>query len=78
MGMGGKRHTLAALPERPGAHCIEDWVGPSAGLDGYGKSRLLPGFYPRTVQSVAGSLRYGSFSLHLCVSVYFRNMSVAF
>jgi len=25
--------------ERPGTHCIEGWVGPKAGLDGWGKSR---------------------------------------
>jgi hypothetical protein len=26
--------------ERPGTHCIGDWVGPRAGLDGRGKSNL--------------------------------------
>jgi hypothetical protein len=26
--------------ERPSTHCIEDWEGPRAGLDGCGKSRL--------------------------------------
>jgi hypothetical protein len=25
--------------ERPGTHCIGGWLGPRAGLDGYGKSR---------------------------------------
>jgi hypothetical protein len=25
--------------ERSGTHCIGGWVGPRAGLDGYGKSR---------------------------------------
>ena len=39
--------------ERPGTHCMEGWVGPTAGLDGCGKSRPLPGFDPRTVQLVA-------------------------
>ena len=29
-----------------------DWVGPSAALDVYGKSRPPPGFDPRTVQPV--------------------------
>ena len=40
MGVGGQRHTPAALPrgERPATHCIEGWVGPRAGLDGCGKS----------------------------------------
>jgi hypothetical protein len=40
--------------ERPGIHCIEDWVGPRAGLDVCGKFRPPPpGFDPQTVQSVA-------------------------
>ena len=41
MGVGGQRHGPAALypRERPGTHCIGGWVGPSAGLDGRGKSR---------------------------------------
>ena len=54
MGVGGQRHAPAAfIPrERPGTHCIGDWVGPRAGLDGCGKSRPAPGFDPRTVQPV--------------------------
>jgi hypothetical protein len=37
-GMGG-RHTPAAFPqERHGTHYIGGWVGPRAGLDGFGKS----------------------------------------
>ena len=39
--------------ERPGTHCIGGWVGPRAGLDGGGKSRLPTGFDTRTVQPVA-------------------------
>ena len=39
--------------ERPGTHCIGGWVGPRAGLDGSGKSRLPPGFDPLTVQPIA-------------------------
>jgi hypothetical protein len=35
MGVGGQLHAPAALP---GTHCIEGWVGPSAGLDGCEKS----------------------------------------
>jgi hypothetical protein len=38
--------------ERPGAHCIESWVGPRAGLDVCGKSQTPLGFDPRTVQLV--------------------------
>ena len=54
-GMGGQRHAPAVLPpgKRPGTHCIEGWIGPRAGLDGCGKSRLPPEFDPLTVQSVA-------------------------
>jgi len=36
MAVGGHRHVPAA---RLGTHCIEGWVGPSAGLDVRGKSR---------------------------------------
>ena len=41
MGLGGQRHAPAALPpgKRHGTHCIGGWVGPRAGLKGYGKSR---------------------------------------
>ena len=39
-GVGGQRVASAALPrERPGTLCTGGWVGPSAGLDGYRKSR---------------------------------------
>ena len=40
MGVGGQRHTPAALPQgkRPGTHCTGGWAGPRAGLDGCGKS----------------------------------------
>jgi hypothetical protein len=45
MVVGGQRHAPADPPpppppgKRPGTHFIEGWVGPRAGLDGYGKSR---------------------------------------
>ena len=39
--------------EIPDTHCTGGWVGPRAGLDGCGKSRLPPGFDPRTVHPVA-------------------------
>jgi hypothetical protein len=25
--------------ERPGTHCVRGWLGPKAGLDGFGKTR---------------------------------------
>ena len=37
----------------PGTHCTGGWVGPRAGPDRRGKSRLSPGFDPRTVEPVA-------------------------
>ena len=52
MGVAGLRHVLTALPG-PGTHCIGDWVGPTAGLEGCGEFRPTPGFDPRTVQPVA-------------------------
>ena len=33
--------------ERPGTNRTGAWVGPSAGLEGCGKSRPIPGFDPR-------------------------------
>jgi hypothetical protein len=44
MGVGGQRHSLTALPpgKRPVTHCVGGWVGPNAGLDGYGKSLPPP------------------------------------
>ena len=53
-GVSGQRHVPAALytRERPGTRCTGGLVDPRAGLDRYGKSRLL-GFDPRTVQPVA-------------------------
>ena len=54
-GVRGQRHAPAALypRERTGGHCTGCCVGPRAGLDRCGKSRLPPGFDPRTVQPVA-------------------------
>ena len=40
MGVGGQSHAAVALPrERPSTRCIGGWVGPTAALDGCGKSR---------------------------------------
>jgi hypothetical protein len=53
-GVGGQRHAPAALPmERPSTHLTGGWMGPRAGLDGYGKSRPSPGFDTRAAQPVA-------------------------
>ena len=53
--VGGQRHAPAALPQRKRhvTYCTGVWVGPIAGLDGCGKSRLQPGLDSRIVQSVA-------------------------
>jgi len=55
MGLGGQRHALPALPPGKilGTNYTGGWLGPRAGLDGCGKSRLLPGFDPRAFQPVA-------------------------
>ena len=41
MGVGGQRHSPAALPSgmRPGTHRTGGWVDPRASIDGCGKSR---------------------------------------
>ena len=51
MEVGGQRHASAALTLRkvPGTRCAGGWVGPRGDLDGCGKSRPPPLFYPRTV-----------------------------
>jgi hypothetical protein len=56
MRVGGQLHAPAALPsgKKPGTHCVGGWVGPRAGLDGWGKSPPPPPeFDSRTVQPVA-------------------------
>jgi hypothetical protein len=55
MGMGGPRSIPTDLPlgKRPGTVCTGCWVGPTAGLDGCGKSPFPPGFGSHTVQAVA-------------------------
>jgi hypothetical protein len=52
--MSGQRHALAAIypRQRPGTHCTGSWVGPTAGLDRYEKSRPHRDYDPRTVQPV--------------------------
>ena len=42
--------------ENPATHCIGGWLGPTAGLNGWGKSRTPPGFDPRTVQPAASAM----------------------
>ena len=53
MRMSVQRLAPAALPPgKPRTHCIGDWMGPRASLEGCGNSHPL-GFDPRTVQPVA-------------------------
>jgi hypothetical protein len=49
MGVGGQRHAPAALPpgKRPVAHCTGGWVGPTASLEGRGRSRPHRDSIPR-------------------------------
>ena len=60
----GQRHAPAALYpwERPVTRCTGGWVGPRAGLNKCGKSRLPPGFDPRTVQLVASRYTDGKYA----------------
>ena len=54
MGLGGQRHSHAALPRgsKPGTHCTGTWMGSKAFLEECGK--LVPtGFDLRTSQPVA-------------------------
>jgi hypothetical protein len=62
-------------PEKSGAHCTGGWVGPRTGLDRCGKSRLPPGFDPRTVQLVAS--RYTDWAIgptHLWMAFNFSSL----
>jgi hypothetical protein len=45
----------------PGTHCTGGWVGPTAGVDGRGKSSPPQGFDPRNVQPVAN--RYTDYAI---------------
>jgi len=62
MGVGGRRHLqVPFLPGKwHGTHWIWGWIGPSAGLDGYGKLRPQRVFEPRTVQFVASRYTDGT------------------
>jgi hypothetical protein len=61
--MSGQRHVPATLPpgESLGIHCRGSWLGPGAGLDGYGCPHRASN--PRTIQNVA------KLSTHCCISV---------
>jgi hypothetical protein len=55
MDVSGQLHAPAALPPRKNSvtHHIGGWVGPRAGLDGFGKQKmlfLLLGFEPGIAQ----------------------------
>ena len=66
--MRDQHHAPAAFyrRERPSTHCTGGWVGPRAGLDRCGKSRLHTGFDPRTVQPVASHYTdYATWPTHL-------------
>ena len=51
-GVGVTPQPLFTPQERPGTHWTGGWVGPKAGLDRCGKSRLPPGFNPQTIRPV--------------------------
>ena len=62
MWVRGHCHAPAAVnhQERLGTHFTGGWLRPRAGLDRCEKSRLPPGFDPRTVQPVAS--RYADYA----------------
>ena len=49
MGIGGQRYAPASLTpgKRQGIHCTGGWVGPRAGMDGWGKYRPHRDSIPR-------------------------------
>ena len=55
--------------ERPGTLCIGELVGPRAGLDWCGKSRLPSGFDPRTVQPVASRYTDWNITAHIIIII---------
>jgi hypothetical protein len=82
MGVGGRRHTPAALypRERSGTHCTGGWMGPRVGLDGYGKSRphrdSIPGpscqiesLYRLSYPAYQGSTGFRIISSSICQSL---------
>jgi len=66
MGVGGQRHTPAALPpgKKPGTGFKGDWVGPMAGLDGWGKSRPRRESTPVTIQPVTSPYTHYALPTH--------------
>jgi len=68
----GQRHAPAALypRERLCTHYTGGWVGPKAGLDRCEKSRLPPGFDPRTVQPVASRYTFTFMCVYIYIYIY--------
>ena len=68
MGLNGQRHAPAALPpgKIPGTHFIWDWLGPRAGLDGCGKSRL----HRHSVTLDHTPFRSTYWSVHTCAYIH--------
>ena len=71
MGWVVKVKPLPLYPrEWPGTHCLGGWVGPGAGLGGWGNSRPPPGMKPRTVQSVASNYTDWAIPAHLALRLH--------
>ena len=65
--MGDQRHAPAGLPlGKTRYHCIGDWVGPGAGLDGCGKSRPPTGI--RSPDRPALASRYTDYAIPVHLS----------
>jgi hypothetical protein len=76
MGVGGQRHAPAALhPGKEPVPILGGWVGPRAGLEGCGKSRLPTGFERRTVQPVASRYTDWDIPAHDTTPIVPRNVA---
>jgi hypothetical protein len=64
--------------ERRGTHCIIDWVGPRAGLDGCGKYCLTPGFKLRSVKPIASRYTDRATLSHMLIRGPINNTNVVF
>jgi hypothetical protein len=75
MELGVRCHTLPALlpGKRTGTHFTKGWVGPRAGLDGYGKSRLHRDSIPGPSTAVSESLYRLSYADPKARRFIFRN-----
>jgi hypothetical protein len=66
-GWSKPRPSRSLCLEIPSAHCTEDWVGSTVGLDRCGKSRPPVGFDSQTIQPVV------SYHTHYTIPAQLKN-----